>query len=87
MERKYWLGRKHAAMGMARGASTAEARLIHYELAGMYSIKAARSARPFMLPHKGPATIGERAVLIAPDAITLLPARRTKAGRIGGDRA
>lgn len=42
MEKKYWIGRKHAAMGMARGASSAEARLVHYELAGLYSIKAAR---------------------------------------------
>ena len=38
---------------------TSEARLIHYELAGRYSIKAAQCA-PFMLPVKGPATEGER---------------------------
>jgi hypothetical protein len=43
MEKKYWIGRKRASMAMARGA-TGEARLIHYELAGLYSIKAARSA-------------------------------------------
>ena len=31
---------------MARGATNAEARLIHYELAGRYSIKAAQSQTP-----------------------------------------
>ena len=39
MEDRYWLGRKRAAMAMARNASTAESRLIHYELAGRYSIQ------------------------------------------------
>ncbi|HEY0111670.1 MAG TPA: hypothetical protein VGB59_00810 [Allosphingosinicella sp.] len=43
MEKKYWIGRKRASMAMARGA-TGEARLIHYELAGLYSIRAAQSA-------------------------------------------
>lgn len=66
MERKYWLGRKRVAIGMAQDAATAAARLIHYELAGLYGIKAARSPRPFMLPLKGPATIGERAALRPP---------------------
>ena len=42
MENKYWIGRKRAAMGMARAAMTSEARLIHYDLAGRYSIKAAQ---------------------------------------------
>ena len=87
MERKYWLGRKHAAMGMARGATSAQARLIHYELAGLYSIKAARSPIPFMLPIKGPATIGERAALtpnIAPRAFHPPAERRT--GRSGAVR-
>ena len=41
MEKRYWIGRKRAAMSMARNATTAEVRLIHYELAGRYSIKAA----------------------------------------------
>ena len=41
MEKKYWLGRKRASGVMARKASSAEARLIHLELAGRYSIRAA----------------------------------------------
>jgi hypothetical protein len=62
MEKRYWIGRKRAAMAMARAASTAEARLIHYDLAGRYSVKAAHTP-PFMLPEKGPAGPGERAAL------------------------
>lgn len=62
MDKSYWIGRKRAAMGMARAATSAEARLIHYELAGRYSIKAAH-ALPFMLPDKGPDGEGERAAL------------------------
>ena len=61
MEKKYWIGRKRAAMAMARSATSAEARLIHYDLAGRCSIKAATA--PFMLPLKGPATEGERQAL------------------------
>lgn len=59
MERKYWIGRKRAAMDMAQRATGSEARLIHYQLAGLYSIRAAQSPPPFMLPNKGPATVGE----------------------------
>jgi hypothetical protein len=62
MDKKYWLGRKRAAMVMARAATSSEARLAHYELAGRYSIKAAHCP-PFMLPNKGPATEGERLAL------------------------
>ena len=39
MEKLYWLRRKRAAM--ARSAATSESRLIHYELAGRYSVRAA----------------------------------------------
>jgi hypothetical protein len=65
MEQRYWLGRKRAAMAMARAATRAEARLAHYDMAGRYSIKAAQGA-PFMLPSKGPATPGERVALQLP---------------------
>jgi len=68
MDKAYWLGRKRAAMAMARGAATSQARLIHYELAGRYSIRAA-NCLPFLLVRKTPATEGERAAL-------QLPARR-----------
>jgi hypothetical protein len=41
MEKKYWIGRKHEAMAMARAATSSVARLIHYDLAGRYSVLAA----------------------------------------------
>lgn len=44
MNERYWIGRKRAAMAMARAATSAEARLIHYDLAGRYSVNAACSA-------------------------------------------
>jgi hypothetical protein len=61
MEKKYWIGQKRSASAMAPVAATAEARLIHYELAGRYSIHTAQSF------HGGQGTgEGERAVLHAP---------------------
>lgn len=62
MDERYWIGRKRAAMAMARAATSAEARLIHYDMAGRYSVKAAFDA-PFLLPVEGPATPGERLAL------------------------
>lgn len=53
VEKKYWIARKRASMAMARHASSSEARLIHYELAGRYSIKAA--AVPAFLHAPAPA--------------------------------
>jgi hypothetical protein len=41
MERQYWLRRKQTSLANARVACDAKARLIHYDLAGRYSIKAA----------------------------------------------
>jgi hypothetical protein len=61
MEKTYWLGRKRAAMAMARAATCSEARLIHYDQAGRHSVRAAFV--PFLLPQKGPATEGEREAL------------------------
>jgi hypothetical protein len=46
MERAHWLSRKRASMGMAESAVSSRARLVHYELAGLYSVKAASAARP-----------------------------------------
>ena len=40
MEKAYWLSRKRASLKAARNAASAEARLIHYDLAGRYSLKA-----------------------------------------------
>ena len=65
MENGYWIGRKRSAMGMARDAATAEARLIHYDLAGRYSIKAAQCL-PFVALAGQRATRSERAVLHLP---------------------
>ena len=41
MEQKYWLGRKRASVANADQAKSSEARLIHLDLAGRYSVKAA----------------------------------------------
>ena len=40
MEQAYWLGRKRASLRMARDAVSSEARLVHYDLAGRYSVRA-----------------------------------------------
>ncbi len=65
MEKKHRIGRKRAAIAMARAASSAEARLIHYQLAGRSGVRAATSLL-FMLPRTGPATQGERMALRLP---------------------
>lgn len=40
MEAAYWLNRKRASLKAAQNAVSAEARLIHYDLAGRYSLNA-----------------------------------------------
>ena len=40
MEKAYWLSRKRASLKLARSAAGSEARLVHYDLAGRYSLKA-----------------------------------------------
>jgi hypothetical protein len=40
MEKAYWLSRKRASLKLAQNASSSEARLVHYDLAGRYSLKA-----------------------------------------------
>lgn len=44
MEQKYWLGRKQTSVANAELATSSEARLIHLDLAGRYSVKAAEVA-------------------------------------------
>jgi hypothetical protein len=44
MERAYWLGRKRESLANARRAKTSVSRLIHFDLAGRYSVKAAAAA-------------------------------------------
>ena len=65
IEQTYWIGRKRSAMKMARNAATSASRLIHYDLAGRYSIKAA-FCPPFMIPRSAPSSEGERAALHIP---------------------
>ena len=43
MEQTYWLKRQRSALAMAHRAEAADTRLIHYDLAGRYSIMAAQS--------------------------------------------
>ena len=43
MEKVYWLSRKRASLKAAQNAASAEARLIHYDLAGRYSLNALSS--------------------------------------------
>jgi len=40
MENAYWVRRTKASLKSAQEATSAEARLIHYELAGRYSLNA-----------------------------------------------
>ena len=44
MDQEYWLRRKRASVASANDATSARARLAHFELAGRYSIKAADAA-------------------------------------------
>jgi hypothetical protein len=50
MEQTYWLGRKRASLKMARVATSSEARLVHYDLAGRYSLKALSADLADILP-------------------------------------
>ena len=43
-DQAYWLRRKRASVNKANMATSAEARLAHFDLAGRYSIKAADAA-------------------------------------------
>ena len=45
MEKAYWLSRKRASLKLAQNAASSEARLVHYDLAGRYSLKAIRPKR------------------------------------------
>jgi hypothetical protein len=40
VEKVYWLSRKRASLKLATNAASSEARLVHYDLAGRYSVKA-----------------------------------------------
>lgn len=74
----YWTRRSREALRMAKGATSSRARLIHYELAGRCSVRAA-GLEPFMMPRKKPATAVEgsllRLQLPRPAATPLRPRR------------
>ena len=40
MEKAYWLSRQSGSLKSAQNATTSNARLVHYDLAGRYSLKA-----------------------------------------------
>lgn len=44
MEQLYWIDRKRASIANAERATSSKARLVHYELAGLYSLKAAEAS-------------------------------------------
>jgi hypothetical protein len=44
VEKAYWIDRRRASLKLARDASGSEARLIHYDLAGRYGLKAVSAA-------------------------------------------
>ena len=46
MEQAYWLTRKRASLVSAKAATNSTARLVHYDLAGRYSLKAMSAERP-----------------------------------------
>ena len=48
MDQKYWLPRKRSSLVSAQEATDSEARLIHYELAGRYSVRAASCDAQFL---------------------------------------
>lgn len=52
MENKYWLDRERSSLGMARAASSSRARLVHYELAGLYSVKAVQATQSSRLSRR-----------------------------------
>jgi hypothetical protein len=50
MEKRYWLGRQQDAEAMAGQATDGESRLIHFDMAGRYAIKAAQTGAPICRP-------------------------------------
>jgi hypothetical protein len=67
MEKGYWLGRKRDSLKAAQNAATAEARLIHYDLAGRYSLNAVSAeTQAIDLADALPPAIYARAHSVAP---------------------
>jgi hypothetical protein len=62
MNRAYWLRRERDSIAHARAATLPDVKLIHYELAGRYSVKAADAGRELLLrrPPKPKRHLGEQ---------------------------
>lgn len=69
MEKAYWLSRKRASLKLAQNAAGSEARLVHYDLAGRYSVKAnsAESAAMDLADALPPPIFAKRASSADPD--------------------
>lgn len=59
MDQAFWLGRERDSIAHARAATLADVRLMHYDLAAAYSLKAAE-ARLACLKAGTPARSGAR---------------------------
>ena len=69
MEKAYWLGRKRASLKMAQSAASSKARLVHYDLAGRYSVKAVSAeTRAIDLADSLPPAIGDRMTAVVRDS-------------------
>jgi hypothetical protein len=89
MEKSYWLRRKRSSVANAAGADTAEARLIHLDLAGRYSIKAAvAGAEGLSAAEPQPIGLPLRLPMCEPDYYERLEigARWLADGSSGGER-
>lgn len=73
MEKTYWLARKRASLELAHGATSSEARLVHFDLAGRYGLKAISPETQAIdlarsLPQPVPATRAKSTVGVVRDA-------------------
>jgi hypothetical protein len=66
MEQAHWLSRKRASLSMAKKAATATARLIHYELAGRYSVKAADAVPQLHVENEPPIEVFDDGKRVSP---------------------
>lgn len=62
MNRAYWLRRERDSIAHARAATLPDVKLIHYELAEMYGLKAADAGREHLIkrPSKVKRHLGEQ---------------------------
>lgn len=70
MNKVYWLGRKRATLRLARESTNSEAKLIYYDLAGRYGLKAlfAQTQAVDLAGSLPPPLYAGRAGSVVPDA-------------------